>query len=315
MICIILSILTCIIPFCLSSCEGISEPKLKVAIIVSRTLADKKDTIKKSANQAIKDYGKGNFDIIITSANTTEEYDRKIKEYIAQYEKNDTLIGFVIEGNPKTDLTETIHKQILTGYPVVLIRYDYPKSSRDACVQTDQKLMGKLLANSIIQSGTQDKPIIILANTNKNFKQRLSALKAELKQFPTVKIVKTINTNSESAPKTLKKLLDDYPKLYAIASTTSELYSPKYKKILKNFHGKIFAIADTTPAIDSLRTGKTSSLIAENLYTQIYLATTLCLERLEGQIIKHPEPLKPIVLTRENLDKYNVGHQLECINR
>lgn len=292
-----------------SGCQNHTTSALRVCIIIQPDLLNIKPAIEKAAQKAITSYGRGTFDILIVAAKTVSAYENKMQEYINKYETNKTLIAFVIEGNKDIDLTEVVRKHILTGYPVVLLNFDYPDSRRDAFIDTDPSLEGKLLGKILTDSEPTDRHILLFSDKSYKSTMRLSSLHRELKQYPRIKVIKTITeTEPASTKEVLRDCINKYPQLYAIASTTPSIYNAEYKEVLQAFKGKIYATANTKEAISSLVEGRTESLIVPDIYTQIFLATTICLERLEGQIIRKPDKVPPIVLTQDNVDEYSMGY-------
>jgi ABC-type sugar transport system substrate-binding protein len=237
-----------------------------------------------------------------------------IKAFQTSFEKlksskigEDSVKGIVIEGRAGIDMKEPIRSFVLTGHPIIVFGEDFLESKRDIFVHTDYALAGKMLGEQIghdPQTGSKVIAILTGPAESESQLQITSNLRTELAQYARISVLKTITyENTKQTAHELKELLNRSPNLFAIVSTGSWIFEPEIEKELAGYKGRIYAFANTPEAFKAVQSGLASGIIASDLYEEAYLAVKYCIMRLRGISVHQNAPLKPILITQNNLSQ------------
>ncbi len=290
-----------------------SKPKqsaLKVGVIIGPALAKQVDIVKSAAQAVCNDTGRGVVFIKTVKSEQAGEFQQTANSLFKQEESSTSIVGLVIGANCSVDLKPMIRSAVITGHPVILFNCDEPESKRDAYVGIDNILAGKMLGKAVADSaGTSTRVIVLITGdeTILMYRQRASAIRSQINLSANLNIIKTIvnkNKNMEESASKLAEFLSRTPNVYAIVSTGNWIFMPAYEKALANYNGKLFAISNTPEAIEAVKSGRVAALVVGDLYSQVYDATHLCLMRLQNQIIASPKPLKPFLVTQDNIKNF-----------
>ncbi len=295
--------------FVISGCsEKPKQSAFKIGIIVCPTLASQLDIIKSASQAACSASGQGDVFIRALKSDNDTDFRQAIDKLIKEKESAKSIVGFVIGANCSTDLKPAIRKAVITGHPVILFNCDFPESKRDAYIGMDEISAGKMLGQEIANNAGQSTRVIVMITGDESilmYKQRASAIRKQIDMSANVNIIKTIiNKNTQQAARELSDFLNHTPNIYAIVSTGDWIFKTPYENILSKYNGKIYAIANTKQAIDALKAGRVTALVVSDLYSEAYIATHLCLMRLQNQIVENPKPIKPVLVTQDNIKEF-----------
>ncbi len=299
----------CILSLLFIGCNN--KPKqsaLKIGVIIGPELSRQVDIIESAARAVCRTTGQGVVFVETVNSNESEKYEQTVESIFKENETSSSIVGLVIGTSCNASIDSTIRKAVITGHPVILFNCDLPESKRDAYVGTDEIAAGRLLGKAIADfAGTSTKVIVLLTGDENilMYRQRASAIRKQMNLSANLSIIKTIVCKDiEKSADELVSFLKHTPNVYAIASTGNWIFTKAYKKVLTGYDGKIFAISNTQEAIESLKSGKVTALVVGDLYGQAYDATHLCLMRLQNQIVENPKPLKPVLVTQDNVNEF-----------
>lgn len=235
-------------------------------------------------NTALSEY---NVKGIVEAPSNEEDYETQIKLIEKAIEEKYDLIVFSSIHFEKP--VEALEKAIDAGIAVVIIDSDVNSNKIKVRISTDNYQagfkMGEQMAKDTNYKGNIG--ILMYDENTKNGLDRLNGMLDAVKQYPNMKIVDKVYTNSNAidAKKNALKMLNKNPQIDAVCAF-NEFTTVGLGMAIEELGKNMYAIGfdNNATVVDYLERGIFDALIVQNQYSMGYLAVEYGINLINGKI-------------------------------
>jgi len=300
---------------------------IKIGLIGKSTLNPVFIAAHSGARVAAKEFG-AKYGVEVTiDWETPETEDPKEQARTVEKFSRSGMAGIAIACSDANILTPSINKAVDNGVQVVCFDSDAPKSRRFAYYGTDDFELGRMLMTELAQV-MNEKGVIAIIGGNKNapnLQRRIQSVKAELKKFPSMKLLQNgIFYHDETPEKAAEVVARAQKKNPQIEGWIFIGGWPLWtQNAIKWQPGEVKIVAcDALPAeLEYVKSGHAQVLVAQGCFLWGYKSVELLLDK----ILKNQLPAQkfivdaPTRVTEENLEKWSLNWKKwlikEAVNR
>ena len=228
--------------------------------------------------------------------------------------------GLIVAPDHAVALTTLVRRAVQRGIPTVIIGspLSIPPGAKLAYIINDDEEAGKLAADRIgqILTGAGTAAVLGIDPDVIGTVQRAAAFTRRLNErYPSVHVVEEISGSFSlgQAEQDAEEVLTRYPKLDAIFTIDINATRGAYIALKTKRRGKQVKLIGCDQDLDLLsylRRGEIDSIVVENTYEMGYRALDLIKAAARGTVLSAEVRLKPLLVTRNNVDQPEVQQML-----
>jgi ribose transport system substrate-binding protein len=300
---------------CLITCGCWSEGSRTIAVIPGTTATEFWEAAHGGAEAAGRETG---FRIYWNAPTREDDVERQIG--LVERAIDSEYAGLVVAPTNYLALVGSVRKALSKHIPTVVIRSSLPIPPGQGLsyILNDDQETGRLAATRIgtLLAGKGQVAVLGLDPSGPRSVLRARAIEAELaKSFPGVSVIETRSGSSNTAEvqQIAQEILIDNPSLDAIVTldvTATEGTWAALAALRKDKRVKLVGCEQEVDLMAGIRHGEIDSVVVENTREMGFRAVQTIAARLRGESVPDKIELKPVLVTKANIDSDEVQKML-----